>query len=82
MTSCDMYVAVIPHVIFVADFFLTFVMKRVNKHIGRKWDFSLSCLTAVIGCAGIYIGGIHSPDGNTKELYGVVVVDMMLWLKS
>ena len=68
------YVAVIPLVVFLAGFLLTFVMKHVTKTIGRKWAFALSCLTAISGCAWIYIAGIHSPTFTKYELFGVAVL--------
>ena len=52
----QMYVAIIPSVMYVSGIFMAIVTKTVSKRLGKKFAYGISCLLGGSGCLWINFG--------------------------
>ena len=52
----QMYVAIIPMVMYVSGIFISIVTKSVSKRLGKKFAYGISCLLGGTGCLWIHWG--------------------------
>ena len=52
----QMYVAIIPSVMYVSGIFMAIVTKTVSKRLGKKFAYGISCLLGGSGCLWIHYG--------------------------
>ena len=52
----QMYVAIIPMIMYVSGIFISIVTKSVSKRLGKKFAYGISCLLGATGCLWIHWG--------------------------
>ena len=52
----QMYVAIIPSVMYVSGIFMAIIIKTVSKRLGKKFAYGISCLLGGSGCLWIHYG--------------------------
>ena len=52
----QMYVAIIPMVMYISGIFMVIVTKSISKRLGKKFAYGLSCLLGGTGCLWIHWG--------------------------
>ncbi|CAB4070293.1 unnamed protein product [Lepeophtheirus salmonis] len=68
-------IAIIPLVMFVSGFFVSFIMKCTNNRIGRKPTFIIGSIIGLVGCVMAYFDG-----GGTNFFinYGIYAVAILI----
>jgi len=67
-------VAIIPLIMFVSGFVVSWLNKAITKVIGRKMAFALGCVIALAGCLWVHFGPIDDPSYTTYQIYPVAVL--------
>ena len=52
----QMYVAIIPSVMYVSGIFMAIIIKTVSKRLGKKFAYGISCLLGGSGCLWMHYG--------------------------
>ncbi|XP_064093893.1 major facilitator superfamily domain-containing protein 12-like [Macrobrachium nipponense] len=68
------FVAVVPMIMHFSSFLGSFVMKPINRIIGRKRTFSLGCCVGLAACIWIGVGG----ESGYFKVWGVYPVAVLL----
>ncbi|XP_018014203.1 major facilitator superfamily domain-containing protein 12-like [Hyalella azteca] len=69
-------VATVPFTMYLAGFFGSLVMKKLNKVIGRKGTFATGCVIGLLGCTWTYAAGPEYAD--YFKVWGIFVVAVLL----
>jgi len=71
------YIAIIPLVMFISGFFVSFFMNLLNRTLGSKGTFLLGAMIGLIACIATYAGSGENRTSNFFLHYGIFGVAVL-----